>query len=75
MDLESLVGQGTTVRVYFPAAPDVPRDGAPAVPTGPHILFVEDEEMLASLSKRQLEASGFMVTAFTSAAISSKVRA
>jgi PAS domain S-box-containing protein len=65
VELESVVGQGTTVRVYFPAAPDVAREVAPE-PTGPHILFVEDEEVLASLSRRQLEASGFTVTAFTS---------
>ena len=66
IDLESREGQGTTVRVYFPAAPDVPREAAPAEPTGPHVLFVEDEEMLVALSTRQLEASGFTVTAFTS---------
>jgi len=68
VELHSRPGEGTTVLVYLPAATESERQ-APAdapTPTGPRILFVEDEEMLATLSKRQLEASGFAVTAYTS---------
>jgi PAS domain S-box-containing protein len=65
--LDSRPGEGTTVFVYLPAASGPPRE-APAerAASGPRILFVEDEEVLASLSRRQLEMQGFAVTAFTS---------
>jgi PAS domain S-box-containing protein len=66
VELETRPGEGTAVRVYFPAAPELAREGPPGTPRGPRILFVEDEEMLASLSHRQLEAGGFTVAAFTS---------
>jgi hypothetical protein len=65
VELHSRPGEGTTVRVYLPAATGVGRETV-AVTGGPRILFVEDEEILATLSKRQLESNGFEVTAFTS---------
>jgi PAS domain S-box-containing protein len=68
LELHSRPGEGTTVLVYLPAATELERQApsAEVSPIGPRILFVEDEEMLATLSKRQLEASGFVVTAYTS---------
>ena len=68
VELHSRPGEGTTVLVYLPAATDLELKAPPGkpAPSGPRILFVEDEEMLAALSKRQLEASGFAVTAYTS---------
>jgi hypothetical protein len=69
--LESEPGRGTRVDVWLPAHDE------PAVPgTGPasaehadgrqHVLFVEDEEVLAKLERRQLEALGYRVTVHTS---------
>jgi CheY-like chemotaxis protein len=66
VDLQTRPGEGTAVSVYFPAAPELSRETAAETRKGPSILFVEDEEMLASLSRRQLEAGGFTVAAFTS---------
>ncbi len=68
VELHTTVGAGTVVRVFMPAADD---SAARAVADesgggGPRILFVEDEEALAALGRRQLEASGFAVTAFSS---------
>ncbi|BCS34888.1 hypothetical protein TBR22_A41140 [Luteitalea sp. TBR-22] len=69
VDIDSRPGAGTTVHVYLPAveSPAVVASPPPAaVPTGPHILFVDDEEAIKELSRRQLENAGFRVTAFSS---------
>jgi PAS domain S-box-containing protein len=68
IELHSRPGEGTTVVCYFPATeqPVVPAAVEPAKEAGPHILFVEDEETLGELGKRQLEAEGFRVTVHTS---------
>jgi PAS domain S-box-containing protein len=72
-------GEDMKVVLYFPAArsparhePEGRPDEAPAqtaasAEPGPHILFVEDEETLAELGRRQLQADGFHVTVHTSA--------
>ena len=68
VELESQVGQGTTIRVLLPAANGATKQASheDEPPGGPRVLFVEDEEILAMLSKRQLESAGFLVEAFTS---------
>jgi PAS domain S-box-containing protein len=74
VDVESRAGQGTTIVLYFPASPGhVQRGAAAGAPAGdasadlgPHILLVEDEETLAELGRRQLQADGFNVTVHTS---------
>ena len=67
VELQSRPGEGTTVLVYLPAAVPLPEAAAaPVAQSGPRVLLVEDEETLCALSARQLEASGFTVTAFTS---------
>ena len=38
----------------------------PGAPAARHILFVEDEEVLAKLERRQLESLGYRVTVYTS---------
>jgi len=69
IELRSRQGEGTAISVYLPAdGEEVIDDDALADPGGrPRILFVEDEELLVALGKRQLEATGFAVTAFSSA--------
>ena len=67
VELQSRTGEGTNVLVYLPAAVPLPEAAvAPAAQSGPRVLLVEDEETLCALSARQLESSGFTVTAFTS---------
>lgn len=66
--VQSEVGVGTTFSIYLPvckpAAGDVVQ-GAVDIPrgNGEHILFVDDEEALASLGKLMLEDIGYRVTA------------
>ncbi len=69
IEVASRVGEGTCFDVYLPAAPLNAQvmDGADGVrPQRHRILFVEDEERLAALGRRVLEAVGFDVTAHTS---------
>ncbi len=68
VDLHSRPGAGTTANVYLPAADAEPTYGVvpEAESSAPHVLFVDDEEVIAELSRRQLEAAGFRVTAFSS---------
>jgi PAS domain S-box-containing protein len=66
--VDSEEGQGTTVRVYLPAAPGpVPTDApaASAAPSGGSetILLVEDEAAVRQFARRALEASGYEVLA------------
>ena len=67
IELHSRPGDGTTVVCYFPAVEqsNAARTEA-AEGTGPHIMFVEDEEALGELGRRQLQADGFRVTVHTS---------
>ncbi|MFZ5770643.1 MAG: cache domain-containing protein [Thermodesulfobacteriota bacterium] len=64
--LESQLHQGTTFHIYIPqcegeAVAEGPSSGA--VPTGrERILLVDDEELLAGMSKRMLEKLGYQVT-------------
>jgi PAS domain S-box-containing protein len=62
----SEVGKGTTFNIYLPAHD---RDAPPVLTStlvprgnGEHILFVDDEESLASLGKSMLERLGYRVT-------------
>ena len=63
---ESVLGQGATFRVFFPAialAATAKIESTDQAPTGKeHVLFVDDEEMLAELGKTMLERLGYHVT-------------
>lgn len=63
-------GEGTMFRAYFPVArgesSDLPLEGL-SVPTGrgERILYVDDEQSLASMSARVLERLGYLVEAYS----------
>jgi len=63
-------GVGTTFRLFFPVIEIEGEPGkleAASIPhgCGEHILFVDDEAMLASVGKKILERLGYVVTAHT----------
>ena len=63
--LDSVVGEGTTFRVYFPVVREEEKmeDFAAAPPQGrERILFVDDEEVLTKMGKFMLERLGYTVT-------------
>ena len=70
VELESEPGHGTTVRCFFPGllteSEDVPQPDL-VVPrgNGEHVLLIEDEPQLASVSARRLERLGYQATAET----------
>jgi hypothetical protein len=66
VEVESEPGQGTLVRVYFPAAepgaqPEPPRPRRTHSAMGGTVLLVDDEEMVRIVAKAMLEVSGFDV--------------
>jgi len=71
LEIASAPGHGTTVTITLPsgqpqtggAAPDI---AAEADARRLHVLFVEDEEVLALMQRRQLEHLGYQVTVHTS---------
>jgi len=72
--VESVVGQGSTFHLYFPALEGmqstvVPETGGrtTAVGAGQHILFIDDEEALVSVGSRMLQKLGYRVSGFTHA--------
>jgi PAS domain S-box-containing protein len=67
VELRSQQDAGTEVRVYLPAV-DATTSVGESRPDDqrPQVLLVEDEELIATLSRRQLEDHGFRVTACTS---------
>src|SRR5690606_8350721 len=69
VDVESAPGQGTTVRLWFPATRDLPAEPhAPASAGAPRgrgetILLAEDEAPLRRAATRILEGLGYRVLA------------
>jgi len=73
IELSSHRGEGTTFDIFLPAAePDAAAVSAREAHevdvenAGSHVVYVEDEAMLANLGKRRLEMAGFRVTTYTS---------
>jgi hypothetical protein len=70
LDLDSQPGTGTTVRCYLPAVP-MDGDEEERIETrarrgsGQHVLYLDDEDSLAELGKRRLQAIGYRVTSCT----------
>ena len=83
IDVQSAWGEGTTVRIYLPAADQAAREPAaqqgayPIKQTrgetqsgegkGKHVLYIDDDEPLVWLVKRLLERRGYRVSGYTSA--------
>ena len=70
LDLQSQPGAGTTVRCYLPAtAVDADEDEQIETRarrgTGQRVLYLDDEESLAELGKRRLQAIGYRVSSYT----------
>jgi CheY-like chemotaxis protein/anti-sigma regulatory factor (Ser/Thr protein kinase) len=71
ISVQSQPGEGTTFNLYFPAVEvevvEQSIEDAP-IPTGngQHILYVDDEEVLAELGKQLLEMLGYVVSTTTS---------
>lgn len=68
--IKSILGKGTSVHVFFPVAVSNIKETEKIpkmLPHGEgHILFVDDEEILAEMGKEMLERLGYKVTAKTS---------
>ncbi len=66
IDLRSEPGEGTQVAVYLPQLEDEavtqPKDAEASTVGSEHILFVDDEEMLAEVTRLTLERLGHKVT-------------
>ncbi len=73
LDIDSRPGEGTRIRMIFPAmaageqAPPRPKPAEPAVPESPaqaqHVLVVEDNEEVLALAREILESAGYRITA------------
>jgi CheY-like chemotaxis protein len=71
--LTSISGQGTTFDLYFPITDNKlqssPEEKGQPLPRGTeHILFVDDDEMLASLGEQLLSTLGYQVCMMTDSA-------
>ncbi len=72
IDVDSVPGEGTAFRVYFPeaqaplpAAVAHAAVGAPAPGQGRHVLYVDDDEAIVFLMTRLLERQGYRVSGYT----------
>ncbi|MBL9119886.1 MAG: PAS domain S-box protein [Phycisphaerae bacterium] len=68
--VESRAGEGTTVRMYLPAAAETGRATTdkplpPLATAGQRVMYVDDEEALVWLTTRLLERRGYRVTSFS----------
>jgi len=70
INVESESGRGATFELLFPRIPSAAIETAAALETrgtgSERVLFVDDEEVLATLGKRSLERLGYTVTLRTS---------
>ena len=72
IEVQSAPGNGSTVRIYFPATEVPVADAAAQVPSktpvegnGKRVLYIDDEEAIIFLMKRLLERQGFLFSGYT----------
>jgi signal transduction histidine kinase/CheY-like chemotaxis protein/uncharacterized membrane protein affecting hemolysin expression len=69
IELDSVVGKGTTVRLIFPVAQNpgaaATTQAAPVMPSRARILLVDDDPLLIKSLRDTLETDGHLVTAAT----------
>jgi len=73
VEVQSVVGEGSTFHVYFhaletpvaAAAAKTPNVAVAVHGEGKHVLFVDDDEAIVFLMKRLLERKGYLVSAYT----------
>ena len=68
IDVESLVGEGSKFRIFFPSIPEIPREEVAKIPSieeyqgrGERIMIVEDEEPIRVLLEGILCENGYIV--------------
>jgi CheY-like chemotaxis protein len=67
--VESEIGRGTTFKLYFPAAHQVPHAATPdasAARRGQRVLFVDDDEALVVLAQRAFSRLGHEISGHSS---------
>ncbi|NNG00812.1 MAG: response regulator [Desulfobacteraceae bacterium] len=68
--VDSQVGEGTTIQVFFPMVGEKPEEKAKPIQKLPggdeKILVVDDERVIAELTRKRIELLGYEVTAKTS---------
>jgi signal transduction histidine kinase/ActR/RegA family two-component response regulator len=66
VQVQSELGTGTTVSLFFPTAQTLevppPRERADSAELGPRVLFVDDEDVLVTLGTHMLEVLGYRST-------------
>jgi PAS domain S-box-containing protein len=74
IEVRSAPGEGSTFRVYFPAADAPEPEARPLAPAaapvhgqGKRVLFIDDDESIVFLMTRLLERQGYRVSGFTDA--------
>ena len=74
MEVESIVGEGSTFSVYFPVVDAPPpaqpplyveKNGAARAVGSGRILVVDDEPLLVKINEKRLQGLGYQVTAVT----------
>lgn len=61
IEVDTAIGAGTTMRVFWPLAPDASPSCSPAAssPAGPTVLIVDDDDAVRDVTRRMLAGRGY----------------